>query len=155
MQGYRACNLSSKIAHSIIVTPILKASSFTSLSLVSSVSFATARKCPSVTIPSLARAGEMCSSEGSHDASTLSKATTDEDLMLLMVEPDSVGWNGSGSGSGSGGSSRSRGATALYGVDTRGGVGICWGGDSGSRRTGVDDRGGVPSSPSSDRSGDL
>lgn len=67
--------------------------------------------------------------------------------MVLMVEPDCVGWKGSESGSGSGGSSRSRGVTALYAVDSRSGVGILGRGDSGRRRMGVDERGGVPSVP--------
>ena len=76
------------MAHSMTVTPFLNASSLTSLSLVSSVSRATARRCSFLVIPKLARTGMIWRSEGTQEERILSKDVVDVDLMLLMVDPD-------------------------------------------------------------------
>src|ERR1700722_3231416 len=107
---YSLRSLSNKIAHSMIVTPFLKASSFTSLSLVSSFILAMARRCSSVLIPKRNRAGIRWRSEGRHDESIILKEAVDISLKLLILDPELVGWKDGG------------GRRPFVGVDVRGGV---------------------------------
>ena len=82
------------MAHSITVIPNLSASSFTSRSLVAGVNLPTALRCSILRIPRLLSIGAMWRREGSQLSRTASYANVGSDLMLLIVEPDCVGWNG-------------------------------------------------------------
>ena len=84
--------MSIRIAHSTIVTPILRASSLISLSLVSSDKRATARRCSSLVMPRLSKTGAICSRDGSQESRTRSNAPSGV-FMELIVAPDCVGWN--------------------------------------------------------------
>lgn len=76
----------------------------------------------------------MWSRGGSHDDRTCSKAMVDADLMVLMVEPDCVGWNDDGAT-----------AWGLLGVEPR--EGACIGSGDATRLMGVEERGGESSTP--------
>jgi len=80
---YKLCSLSSKMAHSTIVTPRFKACSLISLSRVSSLSLPSARRCSSLWIPRSASTGVMCSNEGSHDERMSSTDEVDVALVRL------------------------------------------------------------------------
>lgn len=75
--------------------------------------------------------GAMCTIEGLQDSNILSKAreSDDEDLMLVIVDPDAVGWNGP------------FGIRPVMGVDSCGT--LPWLDDNGLFWTGVDVRGGL------------
>lgn len=105
---YKVNILSRNIAHSITVIPNRSASSFTSLSRVFGVNFATARRCSTLLMPNLLSLGAMCSKEGTHVSKIASNCSTESDFMLLIVEPERVAWNGDG------GSAFSTGVDALY-----------------------------------------
>lgn len=75
-------SLSTKIAHSSNVTPCFNISSFISLSRVSSLSLASARRCSWRRIPRLDSTGAICSSDGWQDARTPSMEDVDEDRLL-------------------------------------------------------------------------
>jgi len=86
--------LSTKIAHSITVMPCLNASSLTSLSLVGGVSLAIAFRWPTLRIPNLRNKGAMCTKDGSQLAKIASNWMVASDFILLIVDPDRVGWKG-------------------------------------------------------------
>ena len=75
---YKALSLSRKMAHSTTVTPLLKASSFTSLSLISSCIFASALRCSSRWIPRSCNGSDKCSNGGRHEANNRSKVEEPE-----------------------------------------------------------------------------
>jgi hypothetical protein len=76
-------SLSTKIAHSNNVTPCFNISSFISLSRVSSLSLASARRCSWRRIPRIDSTGAICSSDGWQDARTPSMEDVDEDRLLI------------------------------------------------------------------------
>ena len=75
---YKALSLSKKMAHSTTVTPLFRASSFTSLSLISSCIFASALRCSSRWIPKSCKGSDKCNNGGRHEASNKSKVEEPE-----------------------------------------------------------------------------
>lgn len=67
-KSYNVIILSSKMAHSMTVTPCRNATALTSRSLVAAVNLATACRCSFLFIPSRCSTGAMCSRDGSHDS---------------------------------------------------------------------------------------
>lgn len=68
------------MAHSTTVTPILKASSRTSLSLVSSLILASALKCASSLTPNPSNIGAICKREGWQESSRRSTGENEESV---------------------------------------------------------------------------
>ena len=66
------------MAHSTTVTPFFRASSFTSLSLISPCIFASALRCSSRWIPNSCNGSDKCDNDGWHEASNNSKVEEPE-----------------------------------------------------------------------------
>jgi len=86
---YKALSLSKKIAHSTTVTPLFRASSFTSRSLVSSCIFARALRCSSRWIPNSCKDSVKCNNDGWHEASNNSRVEAPE-LVPDKLPPPAV-----------------------------------------------------------------
>lgn len=95
-QELKVRNLSTSIAHSITVNPSFRASSFSSLSLISGLNSANAFKCSTVVIPSFSSTGERCVSGGLHELRippNVCEVADEVERIVLMIEPSFVGAN--------------------------------------------------------------